>query len=84
VVGLDKHGIIGSEGPTLSSSEEIREVYEGDIARQTLQVWRKQGPAPFYAGANAFMHVESLFGPKNDDGDTVINWNRPNPNEEEF
>jgi hypothetical protein len=67
----------------LSSSEEIREVYESDIARQTLQVWRKKGPAPFYAGVNAFMHVESLFGPKLDNGDSVIDWKRPEQFREE-
>lgn len=31
----------------MSSSEEIREVYEGDIARQTRVVFNRQGIKPF-------------------------------------
>lgn len=67
----------------MSSSEEISEVYESDIARQTLHVYRKFGPAPFYAGGNAFMHVESLFGPKRDNGDIVHDWHRFDPDKTE-
>jgi hypothetical protein len=67
----------------MSKEKEIREVYGSDIARQTLHVYRKFGPAPFYAGGNVSMHVESLFGPKRDDGDTVTNWDLPNLNSDE-
>jgi hypothetical protein len=60
----------------VSTSAEIRDVYRRDIDRQTLLVWKKSGPAPFYAG-NDSLHIESLFGAKCGDGDTVVDWKRP-------
>lgn len=60
----------------MSTSQEIREVYSRDINEKTLLVWRKQGPAPFYAGNFAF-HIENLFGAKGGDGTLVDDWKRP-------
>jgi hypothetical protein len=67
----------------VSTTAQIREVYNRDIALQTHQVFRKFGPGPFYAGPNVFMHIESMFGPKRDDGDTVIDWNRHDPDSDD-
>lgn len=60
----------------MSTSAEIQEVYRRDIDRQALLVWKKAGPAPFYAG-NDSLHIESLFGAKGGDGLIVSDWKRP-------
>ena len=60
----------------MSTPQEIREVYDRDINDRTLLVWRKQGPAPFYAGNFSF-HIEHLLGTKGGDGTIVDDWKRP-------
>jgi hypothetical protein len=38
----------------MSTDEEIRAVYDEDIARQTNIVWNKLGKAPFYENFDGF------------------------------
>ena len=44
----------------MSSDEEIRAVYEQDIADKTRLVYGKSGAMPFYDGFSGFQ-VEELF-----------------------
>ena len=44
----------------MSSESEIREVYEGDIGKQTDEVLRKYGVKPFYEDFDG-MEVESVW-----------------------
>lgn len=43
-----------AERERVSSADEIRAVYEGDIAKQTKLVISKQGYKPFYNGFRGF------------------------------
>jgi hypothetical protein len=44
----------------MSTEEQIREVYEGDIAEQTKNVFNRSGCSPFYDNFNGFQ-IEGLF-----------------------
>jgi hypothetical protein len=44
----------------MSSTEEIQEVYESEIANKTKIVYNKFGKPPFYDGFEGF-HLEGLF-----------------------
>jgi len=44
----------------MSTDEEIREVYDRDIAEQTKIVYDRQGPTPFYDGFMGFQ-IENLY-----------------------
>lgn len=44
----------------MSTDEEIREVYEGDIGRQSSRVLRKFGPEAFYSGLKGMRIKETL------------------------
>lgn len=60
----------------MSTSEEIQEVFEQDIARQTAQVANRSGMRPFLEGVRD-MHVFKMTAPVYGDGNSVVDWAPP-------